>query len=140
MVIVLAFAFVLSATLTIYVLFRSGDTRVPSLAGKPEAEAQKIAERAGLRVKIQRRSDSTVPGGSVIETRPAPNSSVKKDSSLTIVVSSGPLQTKSENRNGLSSETWPLLNSSGVSFFCTPVSKSDYRSGADRRLEPRAYD
>ena len=96
MVIVLSFAFVLSATLTIYVLFRSGDTRVPSLAGKPEAEARKIAEKAGLRVKIQRRADASVPDGSVIETRPSQNSSVKKDSNLTIVVSSGPVQTKSE--------------------------------------------
>ena len=96
MVIVLAFAFVLSATLTIYILFRSGDTRVPNLIGKPEAEAQKIAEKAGLRVKIQRRTDTSAPDGSVIETRPSQNSSVKKDSNLTIVVSSGPVQTKSE--------------------------------------------
>jgi len=97
MVIMLAFAFVLSATLTIYVLFRSGDTRVPNVVGKPEAEAQKLAEKAGLRVKIQRRVDASVPGGQVIETRPIQNSSVKKDSSLTIVVSSGPVQAASKN-------------------------------------------
>lgn len=97
MVIMLAFAFVLSATLTIYVLFRSGDTRVPNIVGKPEAEAQKLAEKAGLRVKIQRRVDASVPGGQVIETRPIQNSSVKKDSSLTIVVSSGPVQAASKN-------------------------------------------
>ena len=89
MVIVLALAFVLSATITIYVLFRGGDTRVPNVVGKQEAEAQVLAERAGLRVRIQRRSDPAVPANTVIETRPAPNSSVKKDSSLTIVVSSG---------------------------------------------------
>ncbi len=102
MVIVLAFAFLLSATLTIYVLFRSGDTRVPNLIGKQAAEAQKIAEKAGLRVKIQRRVDASAPDGSVIETRPTQNSSVKKDSNLTIVVSSGPVQTKSENNLGAS--------------------------------------
>jgi hypothetical protein len=93
MVIALALAFFLSATITIYLLFRSGSTRVPNVIGKSEAEAQKMAEKAGLRVKIQRRSDPAVPANTVIETRPAPNSSIKRDSSLTIVVSSGPPQT-----------------------------------------------
>ena len=96
MVIVLALAFLLSALVTIYTLFRSGDTQVPNIVGRPEAEAQRLAEEAGLKVKIQRRNDPTVGANSVIETRPGPNSSVKKNSVLTIVVSSGPIQTKSE--------------------------------------------
>ena len=96
MVIVLALAFSLSAIVTIYTLFRSGNTEVPNVVGRPEAEAQRLAEDAGLRVKIQRRTDSTVNQNLVIETRPGPNSSVKKDSVLTIVVSSGPIQTKSQ--------------------------------------------
>jgi len=96
MVIVLVLAFSLSAIVTIYTLFRSGNTEVPNVVGKPEAEAQKLAEQAGLRVKIQRRNDSSVAPNSVIETRPGPKSSVKKNSVLTIVVSSGPVQTMSE--------------------------------------------
>ncbi|HSB09804.1 MAG TPA: PASTA domain-containing protein [Blastocatellia bacterium] len=96
MVLVLVLAFFLSAIVTIYTLFRSGDTLVPNVIGRPEAEAQKLSEQAGLRVKIQRRADTTVPANSVIETRPGPNASVKKDSVLTIVVSSGPTQTKSQ--------------------------------------------
>jgi beta-lactam-binding protein with PASTA domain len=96
MVIVLALAFVMSAVVTIYLLFRIGDTRVPNLVGKPEVEAQKTAEKAGFKVKLQRRNDPAVPANTVIETRPIPNSSVKKDSVLTIVVSSGPVQLKSE--------------------------------------------
>lgn len=95
MVLVLALAFFLSALITMYTLFRSGDTRVPNVVGKSEAEAQKMAEQAGLKVKIQKRADAAVPENIVIETRPGPNSSVKKDSGLTIVVSSGPSQTKS---------------------------------------------
>ena len=98
MVIVLALAFFMSATITIYTLFRIGDTRVPDVIGKTEAEAQKLAEKAGLNVKITRRNDPSIPTDTVIETRPGPNSSVKKDSNLTIVVSSGPSQTKSANR------------------------------------------
>jgi beta-lactam-binding protein with PASTA domain len=95
MVIVLALAFVMSAVVTIYLLFRIGDTRVPNVVGKPEVEAQKTAEKAGFKVKVQRRNDPSVPANTVIETRPIPNSSVKKDSVLTIVVSSGPVQLKS---------------------------------------------
>lgn len=96
MVVVLVLAFSLSAIVTIYTLFRSGDTQVPNVIGRPEAEAQRLSEQAGLRVKIQRRADPTVPANAVIETRPGPNASVKKDSVLTIVISSGPTQTKSE--------------------------------------------
>jgi beta-lactam-binding protein with PASTA domain len=98
MVIVLAMAFFLSATVTIYTLFRSGDTRVPNVVGMPEAEALRMAEKAGLKVKVQRRNDATIPADKVIETRPGPNSSVKKDTNLVIVVSTGPTQTKSQLR------------------------------------------
>ncbi len=96
MVIVLALAFSLSAIVTIYTLFRSGDTQVPNVIGRSQTEAQKLAEQAGLRVRIQMRNDSSVPANSVIETRPGANSSVKKDSVLMIVVSSGP-QAKRQN-------------------------------------------
>ena len=95
MVIVLTLAFLLSAIVTIYTLFRSGDTQVPNVVGRTEAEALKLAEQAGLRVKIQRRADPGVAPNAVIETRPGPNASVKKDSVLTIVVSSGPVQKSS---------------------------------------------
>jgi hypothetical protein len=94
-VLILVLAFLMSATVTIYTLFRSGDTQVPNVIGKPEAEAQRLAREAGLNIKVQRRPDPTVPANTVIETRPGPNSSVKKDSGLTIIVSSGPPQTKS---------------------------------------------
>ena len=121
MVIVLALAFFLSAIVTIYTLFRSGDTQVPNLVGRSQTEAQKLAEQAGLRVKIQLRNDTSVPANSVIETRPGPNSSVKKDSVLTIVVSSGPTQTKSEAQRVsgfrflVSGSSFPALGSRFVS-------------------------
>ncbi len=98
MVIVLALAFFMSALITVYTLFRTGETRVPDVIGKTEVEAQKLAEKAGLKVKITRRNDPSIPTDTVIETRPGPNSSVKKDYNITIIVSSGPSQTKSENR------------------------------------------
>ena len=126
MVIVLALAFFMSATITIYTLFRIGDTRVPDVIGKTEAEAQKLAEKAGLKVKITRRNDQSVPTDTVIETRPGPNSSVKKDSNLTIIVSSGPSQTKSENR----------INEAGflVSGYSFPVQNQSPFMTRNRKL------
>jgi hypothetical protein len=105
MVIALALAFFLSATITIYTLFRIGDTRVPDIIGKPEVEAQKLAEKAGLKVKVTRRNDAA-PADTVIETRPGPNASVKKDSTLSIVVSAGPA--KSQNQWPVVSDQWPV--------------------------------
>ncbi|HEU4390856.1 MAG TPA: PASTA domain-containing protein, partial [Blastocatellia bacterium] len=129
MVVVLALAFVLSATITIYVLFRGGDTRVPNVIGKSEAEAQKIVEKAGLRVKIQRRNDSLAPTNTVIETRPMPNSSVKKDSNLTIVVSSGP----PEHQGRVNSK---LLDTLAV-LWATTGGPGDTRTRQEYLMAPR---
>ena len=96
MVIILALAFFLSATITIYTLFRIGDTQVPDVIGRSQAEAQQMAEKAGLKVTLLPRADEKAPANTVFRTDPAPNSSVKKDSVVKIYVSTGPPQNKSE--------------------------------------------
>jgi beta-lactam-binding protein with PASTA domain len=101
MVVVLGLAFVLSATVTIISLFRSGVTYVPNVIGKSEAEAQKMMDDAGLEVKIQRRTDPA-PANTVIDINRRQGSSVKKGFTVTIVVSTGPVQTKSELRKSVS--------------------------------------
>jgi hypothetical protein len=95
MVVVLTLAFFLSAVVTIYIMFRSGNTRVPDVVGKTEVEAKGLLEAGKFEIKIQRRADDA-PLNTVIETRPAPHSSVKTNSLVTIVVSSGPAQNKSQ--------------------------------------------
>jgi hypothetical protein len=94
MVVVLTLAFFLSAVVTIYIMFRSGDTRVPDIIGKNEGEAKSLLEAGKFEVRIQRRADDA-PANTVIETRPAPNSAVKTNSLVIIVVSAGP-QNKSQ--------------------------------------------
>ena len=113
MVIVLALAFVLSAAVTIYVVFRGGNTRVPDVLGKSEGDAKKIIESGQLEFRVQRRNDDSVPMNQVIETRPAANSAVKKNSVVTVVISNGPSQTKSQN--------FIQTNRFGVANFRTPV-------------------
>ena len=95
MVVALTLAFFLSALVTIFIMFRGGDTRVPDVIGKTEIEAKSMMEANKFEIKIQRRADDT-PINTVIETRPAPNSSVKTNSVVTLVVSSGPAQNKSQ--------------------------------------------
>jgi len=120
MVIALALAFSLSAIVTVYMIFRIGDTRVPPVVGKTEVEAIRMAEKAGLKAKVQKRSDATTPENIVIETRPAPNSSVKKDSNLTIVVSSGPGQNRSQIKFA---PEWPgAVSDNRTSFSGRPES------------------
>jgi len=97
MVVVLGLAFLLSATVTIISLFRSGVTYVPNVIGKSETEAQKMIDDAGLELKIQRRADPA-PANTVIDINRRQGSSVKKGFTVTIVVSTGPVQTKSELR------------------------------------------
>ena len=105
-------------------IFRIGDTRVPPVVGKTEVEAERMAERAGLKVRIQKRTDPTTPENVVIESRPAPNSSVKKDSSLTIVVSSGPGQNRS----------WYRDNAPGRQLRMANLALSDKRIVEERRV------
>lgn len=94
MVLVLALSFFLSATITIFILFRGGDTRVPDLVGKSGMEARRMAEAAGFNVRVQPFSDPAVvaPADTVIKTVPGPNSTAKKNSVLTIYVAVGPPQ------------------------------------------------
>lgn len=108
MVVVLALAFILSATITIYLMFRSGETRVPNVVGKSEAEAVKTVESLGLKVRLVRRADEAIPINTVIETRPAPNAVVKSNSGLTVIVSTGPAQATSRLINPYSEKPFPI--------------------------------
>ncbi|HSO74351.1 MAG TPA: PASTA domain-containing protein, partial [Blastocatellia bacterium] len=65
-VVVLGLAFLLSATVTLISLFRSGVTYVPDVIGRSETAAQKMIEQAGLEVRVQRRSDPA-PANTVID-------------------------------------------------------------------------
>src|SRR5262249_37498502 len=118
--ITLARALSLRAIDTIDMIFRLGDTRVHAGGGKTEVEAVRMVEKAGLNAKVQNRSDATTPENVVIETRPAANSSVKKDSNLTIVVSSGPGQNRSQIKVA---PEWPgAMSGNRASFSGRPES------------------
>jgi len=68
---------------------------LPNVIGKTEGEAKSILDQQKFDIRIQRRNDEKIPANTVIETRPTPDSSVKKNSVVTVVVSNGPVQIKS---------------------------------------------
>ncbi len=87
----LAVTFVASAMVTIYVLFQTGEVKVPNVVGMSQEEAQRAVTRAGLTVKLRRQHfDAEVPAGSVTEQDPTAGFPVKEGFDIKIDVSKGP--------------------------------------------------
>jgi hypothetical protein len=63
---------------------------VPDVSGKAEADAQTELEAVGFTVKSEEQSSTDVEAGLVIETNPAAGTEVAPDSTVTMIVSSGP--------------------------------------------------
>jgi serine/threonine-protein kinase len=65
---------------------------VPDVSGKSQVDATQVLANAGFRVAATTESSASVPAGNVIRTQPAAGSEAAKDSTITIVISSGPKQ------------------------------------------------
>ena len=65
--------------------------KVPSVAGLTKAEATTKLRAAGFAVTSDLENNESVPEGSVIRTDPSGGSSIRKGSTVTIVVSAGPV-------------------------------------------------
>src|SRR6478609_3433224 len=65
---------------------------VPDVSGKSQVDATQVLANAGFRVAATTESSANVPSGNVIRTQPAAGSEAAKDSTITIVISSGPKQ------------------------------------------------
>jgi serine/threonine-protein kinase len=64
---------------------------VPTVAGQPKAKAEQALRAAGFNVSTDVENSSSVPEGHVIRSDPAGGTSVRKGSTVKIVVSSGPV-------------------------------------------------
>lgn len=74
----------------IFVSVDAGTVLVPDVVGRPLAQAQAQIQAAGLRfASATEQPSDTVSAGSVISTDPAGGSSVERNSTVNIVVSSG---------------------------------------------------
>ena len=79
---------------TVVLLFSGGPApvAVPDVNGLDEIEATSRLTAAGLKVTRTLEASTSVPAGSVIRTSPSAGTQVAKDTTVTIVVSSGPKQ------------------------------------------------
>ncbi|MET0921024.1 MAG: PASTA domain-containing protein [Acidimicrobiia bacterium] len=74
--------------------------KVPSVVGKPVADATAELQNAGFVVNVQRHTDETVPFDTVISTEPS-GSTAPKESVITLVVSDGPAPVQVPDVSGL---------------------------------------
>ena len=77
------------STVTITVSSGPGEAPVPVVQGLPQDEAADKLRAAGFRTEVRREFSDTVRSGRVIETSPSEGSTVRKGSTVTLVVSRG---------------------------------------------------
>ena len=77
---------------------------VPSVAGMPLADAEKAVTAEGLVPASTTQSSIDVPAGDVIESDPGAGERVEKESTVTLIVSSGPAQHTLGKLSGLSED------------------------------------
>src|ERR1700741_2514873 len=87
---VLAAAAFLSAITTIRVAIRGRVVAMPSVVGKPLAEAQAILQGGGLQVRVADRMYNPLPVNAVVRQSPAPGEQVKLSQTAQVVLSLGP--------------------------------------------------
>lgn len=80
-------------------------TEIPNVAGKSEQDAEQALLAANLKKGgVRREPSDTVPEGQVVGTDPAAGQTVKRDSSVTLIISSGKRRVKVPNVVGISEE------------------------------------
>ncbi|MBD3348414.1 MAG: PASTA domain-containing protein [Candidatus Eisenbacteria bacterium] len=90
-----AAAVVAAALLVNYVVMpimvRQGDlVPAPDLAGRSLVEARRVAEEAGLGIRVSaEQPDPEIPAGAIVEQKPGPGVDVKRGRSMAVVVSAG---------------------------------------------------
>src|SRR5215217_3899548 len=78
------------SVVTITVSSGPGEAQVPLVEGLPVDEAEDRVRKAGFESERRREFSDTVRAGRVIETAPSEGSTVRKGSTVTLVVSRGP--------------------------------------------------
>jgi serine/threonine-protein kinase len=78
------------SVVTLFVSNGPTTVRVPDVVGQSEADAKRRLRAAKLRPEVDRESSAKIPEGTVIRTDPGPGRLTERDSSVTLIVSSGP--------------------------------------------------
>ncbi|MGH2784171.1 MAG: Stk1 family PASTA domain-containing Ser/Thr kinase [Actinomycetota bacterium] len=73
---------------------------VPNVAGRPKAAAQTALEKAGFKVTTETENHPQIPIGTVIRTDPPAETSIRKGSTVKLIVSAGPVTVQVPNVRG----------------------------------------
>jgi serine/threonine protein kinase len=121
--------------------FTYRDTQVPLVEGLDETEARKILKERGLLLNIEEwRHDDTVEEGKIISQHPQEGDTVKTDSMVNVVISSGIKLVPVPDVTNQSQRSAEVdLENNGFKIAQPEYISSDIASGYVVRQEPSAY-
>jgi serine/threonine-protein kinase len=114
------------STVAVFVSNGPGTVKVPDVVGLAEADARRRLRDAGMRPELQRESSLKVPAGIVIRSDPSSGRPVDRNSTVTLVVSSGPQQVQVPDVTGQDEESAvAALRANGLSAVVREKNASD---------------
>jgi beta-lactam-binding protein with PASTA domain len=114
------------STVAVFVSNGPGTVKVPDVVGLAEADAKRRVRAQNLRPGVQRESSVKVPLGIVIRTDPSSGRPVDRNSTVTLVVSSGPEQVTVPDVTGQDEESAVAsLREKGLSAVVREKNASD---------------
>jgi beta-lactam-binding protein with PASTA domain/predicted Ser/Thr protein kinase len=124
---------------TITVSSGPGETQVPLVEGLPADEAADRLREAGLKSERRQEFSDTVKAGRVIETAPSEGSTVRKGSTVTLVVSRGREKVAVPDVEGKArAEAERLLRDAGLEVAVTEREDADAEPGTVLEQDPAA--
>lgn len=138
---VLAVLLIAAVAAGIYFTYQNSGNMIPDVTNRPLAEAKATLEEAGFVLgEVTEENNDTVAAGSVIRQTPAGGASMKKGSTITLVVSVGVKMTEVPDITGKTeAEARELITAAGLSANPLPAEFSeDVESGLVISQDPEA--
>jgi eukaryotic-like serine/threonine-protein kinase len=108
---------------------REPEIAMPNVVGQESQTAQQLLQQAGFQVSVQSEQSDSVPSGRVTRTDPGANARVKRGSSVTMFVSTGPQNVSVPNVVGqMQNQASQTLEQAGFQVF---VSQQNSNNPAD---------
>ena len=97
---------------------REPQIAMPNVVGQESQTAQQLLQQAGFQVSVQSEQSDSVPSGRVTRTDPGANAMVKRGSSVTMFVSTGPQNVSVPNVVGqMQNQATQTLQQAGFQVF-----------------------
>jgi eukaryotic-like serine/threonine-protein kinase len=97
---------------------REPQIAMPNVVGQESQTAQQLLQQAGFQVSVQSEQSDSVPSGRVTRTDPGANANVKRGSSVTMFVSTGPQNVNVPNVVGqMQNQATQTLQQAGFQVF-----------------------